>query len=284
MIYRSILVFSLCSCLFFLFSEDDIVFITNPPGAGVFCEGEKLGQTPLSIARENSNLSFFLNPGKKYHFIIYKDFFEGEIITLVYQRGKQSEININLQYLKRLPGYDGIFQAGYRLDFYELLMNSTSESLGSMRNEIYARRGKQVDNEYVEYFNDTTWYKINPYYSDKFLTTTDYANLELIASFELPQAGDSEQLQYIIQNSKYISVDLDIMINFLNNQSAILSDQIFSDDWDEQNTGQLMKWRLVSGTVYLWDNDSNQLYEVVLDHKISGISFFQEIRLDYGCY
>jgi hypothetical protein len=61
------------------------------------------------------------------------------------------------------------------------LKAKSAEQLQAMRNEIYARRGREFENRDIRHhFYCQPWYEPNPKYTDALLTETDRANIALI--------------------------------------------------------------------------------------------------------
>lgn len=60
-----------------------------------------------------------------------------------------------------------------------------SDDAGRLKDEIYARRGKVFKDKWLQgYFASMSWYKANPGYSDKLLTTVERANIKTIAKYQ----------------------------------------------------------------------------------------------------
>lgn len=65
------------------------------------------------------------------------------------------------------------------------LANLSKGVLRLMRNAIYARHGRTFNSyDLQRFFNNKTWYKSNPNYSDDLLTDIDKYNIELIQKYE----------------------------------------------------------------------------------------------------
>ena len=68
------------------------------------------------------------------------------------------------------------------------LANMSKGLLRLMRNAIYARHGRTFNSyDLQRFFNNKTWYKPNPNYSDDLLTDIDKYNIELIQKYEAKQ-------------------------------------------------------------------------------------------------
>ena len=68
------------------------------------------------------------------------------------------------------------------------LTNLSKGVLRLMRNAIYARHGRTFNSyDLQRFFNNKTWYKPNPNYSDDLLTEIDKYNIELIQKYEAKQ-------------------------------------------------------------------------------------------------
>ena len=68
------------------------------------------------------------------------------------------------------------------------LTNLSKGVLRLMRNAIYARHGRTFNSyDLQRFFNNKTWYKPNPNYSDDLLTDIDKHNIELIQKYEAKQ-------------------------------------------------------------------------------------------------
>ena len=60
-----------------------------------------------------------------------------------------------------------------------------AQDIPFIRNEVFARHGRAFKTpKYVEHFTKTSWYKVDPNYSDDRLTQNDKANIALLKSFE----------------------------------------------------------------------------------------------------
>ena len=280
--------------LYPLFAEKDISIITNPAGAGVYFNGSKLGVTPFIFSRETSDLPLFNNPGISYDFILYKDFFEGEIISVTYDPGKKNQFTANLHYLTRLPLYDGIFQVGYILNFYKLLMDTSSQELAALRNEIYAKYGGKLNSEFKETIGEKAWYKENPYFSEDFFSSTDAANLEMIKKIEFETEEDESLTKKIIDISTYS--DSEKTISFSDDGYMEIYPMSNGSEYDseygsEYDSAYYMvtpdslygdySWRVVDGAVYLWNMDKEKLFYVILDHENTEIEQFEDISYEY---
>ena len=68
------------------------------------------------------------------------------------------------------------------------LTNLSKDVLRLMRNAIYARHGRTFNSyDLQRFFNNKTWYKPNPNYSDDLLTDIDKYNIALIQKYEEKQ-------------------------------------------------------------------------------------------------
>jgi len=261
-----------------LFAEKDISIITNPSGAGVYYDGKKLGITPLTFSKESSELLLFKNPGKVYDFILYKDFFEGEIITVTYERNKNNQYKIDLLYLKRLPLYDGIFQEGYTLNFFELLLNSNTESLAALRNEIYAKHGGKLDPEFKDTLGKKSWYKENPYFSQDFFSDTDLINLELIAKLEFESDENLFFKKTVTNIAEYTGIQNSILFT-VDGQATITNYDLTADT--NEPVIESVQWRIIDNEVYLWNIELEKLYYAILNHDNAEIEEFNDISYKY---
>lgn len=67
----------------------------------------------------------------------------------------------------------------------EDLINFSNLDLKRARNEIYARYGREfVSKDMSCYFDKQSWYKINPEYSEKLLSTLEVSNAVFILNYE----------------------------------------------------------------------------------------------------
>lgn len=72
----------------------------------------------------------------------------------------------------------------------EQLENMSLRDLRTLRNTVYARRGRAFKSPILQqYFHATSWYKEDKAYSDARLTATDWKNIKLIQSVEQKLGG-----------------------------------------------------------------------------------------------
>lgn len=84
----------------------------------------------------------------------------------------------------QLTGYTGIFADDPRLSPTDIAGWAPSE-FRTKRNEVFARYGRAFQSEDLQaHFGKTSWYTVNPVFSDTMLTGNDGANVTLIKSFE----------------------------------------------------------------------------------------------------
>jgi len=75
------------------------------------------------------------------------------------------------------------------------LTGMLSDDAGRLRNEIFARRGKIFKDKWLQsYFASMPWYKANPRYSDKLLTSIERSNIKTIAKFEDEARADERNM------------------------------------------------------------------------------------------
>ncbi|HEQ71501.1 MAG TPA: YARHG domain-containing protein, partial [Spirochaetia bacterium] len=102
-----------------------------------------------------------------------------------------------------LPGYDGLFQGNFRLHPM-LLERKTTEELGFLRNEIFARYGREFKTPaYREYFAKKPWYRVKASYSDNMLTPVDHENIAMILSFERPSRNEDAVRRLVLDRIEY---------------------------------------------------------------------------------
>ena len=66
-----------------------------------------------------------------------------------------------------------------------MLRGLSLNELRLLRNEIYARHGRQFKSQLLqEYFDNMSWYQANPAFTEKQLTKVDVTNIRLIKSVE----------------------------------------------------------------------------------------------------
>ena len=93
--------------------------------------------------------------------------------------------NINRVILEKIyPRLFEYFRTEYTFPTVYLERMNIKE-LRILRNEIFARYGRQFKTEWLQnYFNEQGWYKPNPNYSDSLLTENDIKNIKIIRSIE----------------------------------------------------------------------------------------------------
>jgi len=160
-----------------------IYFESTPEGTTVSCKGNVLGKTPFEMKYNIYNSNLFV---KSNRFTFDKDFFSKKTVPFSYNQTKSVDtIQVKLELDKKpLPGYKDEFPNNYVLKL-EDLRGKTDTELTFLRNEIYAKYGRKfITPKYKDYFNSKEWYKVNPHFSDAFLTETDKKNVALILSLE----------------------------------------------------------------------------------------------------
>lgn len=76
-------------------------------------------------------------------------------------------------------------EAQYRRLTESDLIGKTPAELDIMRNEIFASHGRRfARRKYIDYFNNQTWYEVNPYYSDSLLSSVEKYNAALIKTYQ----------------------------------------------------------------------------------------------------
>ena len=84
----------------------------------------------------------------------------------------------------QLTGYTGTFADDPKLSPTDIASWAPSE-FRLKRNEIFARYGRAFQSEDLQaHFGKTSWYTVNPVFSESMLTRNDSANVTLIKSFE----------------------------------------------------------------------------------------------------
>jgi hypothetical protein len=160
-----------------------IYFESNPEEVKVFSHRKFIGTAPLQIKYNIFNSKYFT---EKTSFTFRKDFYMAKTIFFSYDQTKPIDtIKVNLKVSKEpLQEYSGEFSHNHLLPL-EDLRDKTKEELAFIRNEIYAKYGREfITPKYRNYFNSKEWYKVNPHFSDDFLNETDKKNVALILSLE----------------------------------------------------------------------------------------------------
>jgi hypothetical protein len=84
--------------------------------------------------------------------------------------------------------------SNHKLDA-NLLTGMLSDDAGRLRNEIYARRGKVFKDKWLQgYFASMPWYRANPSYSDKLLSSIERENIKTIAKFQDKARTDEQNM------------------------------------------------------------------------------------------
>ena len=92
----------------------------------------------------------------------------------------------------------------FKLNF---LLNQNKEDLTVMLNACFARHGRPFSSRRVrDIFQNTKWYKVDPYYSDKMLTAIDKKNIITIRSLLLLSSENTTLLYQIKRIDKYLSL------------------------------------------------------------------------------
>jgi len=278
-IKKCVIIIFLLIIPFLIFTEEKLNIITVPSGAEVFHNGKQIGTTPLTISKSTKEIPIFNNPEKLYNLIIYKEFFESEIVSISMNKIKEREIKIELNYLKRLPLYNGIFQKGYTLNFFNLLTKTSNHDILKLKNEIYAKYGKKIDLEFKSVIEKSFWYKENPFFSDDFYDEYDITNLEILNSLETVTKEDTALADIIIKTSKYIDYINNLAVIFIDHLNVIISPQDFSEEYATLpiHSNSNLNWRIVNGVTYLWNIEENSLFRMIFNSDASEIEKFENI-------
>lgn len=127
-----------------------------------------------------------------------------------------------------LSGYDGIYRNNRKLSLEEIIVKDTEE-LGLLRNEIFARYGRQFKTaKYDESFRKKKWYVIRDNYTDSMLTDTDQENVQLILSLERPKKTEAQYRALILQNINYSNSE--ITLTFSDERRVLKEDQAMRED------------------------------------------------------
>jgi len=188
--------------------NESIFFESTPKRARVFSNEKFLGETPFEMKYNRSNHEFFFC---KNTFYFKKEFFVTKHVSFSYnysnfesQSKNADTVRVDLKLDKKpLPEYSGEFPLNHLLTFADL-RGKTPEELAFLRNEIYAKYGRKfITPKYRKYFGSKEWYKVNPYFSDDFLTETDKKNVALILSMEKSSEDYKTIFRKLSAKSKY---------------------------------------------------------------------------------
>jgi len=191
--------------------NESIFFESTPKRARVFSNEKFLGETPFKMKYNRSNHEFFFC---KNTFYFKKEFFVTKHVSFSYnysnfesQSKNADTVRVDLKLDKRsLKGYNNDFLS-QKLRIEDLL-DKTSEELAFMRNEIYAKYGREfITPKYRDYFSSKKWYKINPHFSDDFLNETDKENVSLILSLEKPSKDHKTLTEKNTDKPKYTYIE-----------------------------------------------------------------------------
>jgi len=185
-----------------------IYFDSNPKGAKVYSRKDFLGETPFEMKHNLYLNKYFL---EKKLFTFKKEFYSGQKVRFLYDQSKTIDtIQVNLQLRKLpLPEYSGSLPNNHLLRI-EDIHGKTTEELALLRNEIYAKYGREfITPKYREYFGSKSWYKINPHFSDDFLTEIDKKNVALILSIEQSSKTGKAFAGKVQDKPKYIYKEYD---------------------------------------------------------------------------
>jgi len=102
-----------------------------------------------------------------------------------------------------LPGYRGYWENPKLINIIDLI-EFYPDQLPYLRNEIYARYGRPFTTRiYQDYFRAKSWYRERSDFSESWLSQTDRANAEFIASVEQVTRSYVETENLLIRNIEY---------------------------------------------------------------------------------
>ncbi|MEL6345433.1 MAG: YARHG domain-containing protein [Myxococcota bacterium] len=178
----------------------------------------------------------------------------------------------------QLPGYDGRFANDPLLTPADVAMSPPNQ-LRVMRNEVFARYGRAFKSEDLQqHFGATSWYTVNPGFSDSVLTKNDQANIALIASFE-----GNDGAKKVVQRGEYNDSD-SMALMFVDNQTAEIIDQsgdIYDWNRESRNYVAMGDWVITWEGPARWNpndmkNQNVQLWK--LDHNAGTITSHQDLQ------
>lgn len=173
------------------------------------------------------------------------------------------------------PGYGGFWKFPRQVGIFELLPYYP-DRLGVLRNEIYARYGRAFTTDaYREYFQTQSWYRVDPDYTDDWLSANDRANAQFILSLEKPALSAEEARSAILRRLEYTSGDA--ILTFVSGNSVLWTDPNVDFGMYALNGYNVEKlsWTALGDWVLVYQYNSNQgEYSVIayrLDHVTTKI-------------
>jgi len=267
-VFLSVLIF-ICSAA--VSAQQQITINTEPQGAGVYYDGNRIGTTPLVIDERTPNAPDFCSAADPvYNIIIAKDFYETEFAEISLKGSP--EITFPLNPLPRLPFYDGVFLNNEFLRISDVFFKDLDE-LTKLREEIYARYGRPIEGNMLKlYFLSTRWYKENPLYTEDMLTDADKFNIRRINDFLVVNDDDAALFNAIIKQYEFFTKDRKYSIRFINSRECMIAgakyDEISGNDgvvpyfFEE---GWIMSFIVAEQEIYISDPAGESISTVKLD-------------------
>lgn len=188
---------------------------SDPPGAVVFLDGERIGSTPVELEAGSLQQRVELRANG---FAPASGRVPPEGLMVRLEPG-----------CAQLVDYQGRFASDPALEPVDVA-GLPAEQLPLLRNEIFARYGRAFQTpRYAQHFASQPWYEVNPHYREAVLSENDRANAALIRSFEGQAARERvlEVGEYVDpQGSGLMFVDAHT-VELLDGSAGIY-------DWDRQ--------------------------------------------------